>query len=72
MELEASEGGGPGSTSPLAALFIRPCSMARFGERRLGSPVRGALGEAGMSLPVKVWSVQSEQAGRERALRASR
>jgi len=34
--------------------------------------MRGALGEAGMSLLVKVWSVQSEQAGRERALRASR
>src|SRR5215471_20085092 len=47
------------STSPLAALFIRPCSRARFGERRLGSPVRGALGEAGMSLPVQVWPVQS-------------
>ena len=35
-------------------------------------PGAGCERKAGMSLPVKVWSVKAEQAGRERVLRASR
>jgi hypothetical protein len=47
-------GGCPGRASPIPGPISVSPSPTRGGSR-----MRGALGEAGMSLPVQVWSVQS-------------
>ena len=74
FKTDAGRGEGPGdwATYQLRIGFRncrRRCTRKQKREVLSESRLRGAIGEAGMSLPVQVWPVQ---AGRDRALPASR